>query len=770
MVTGWRAFVVVSLLLPMGSALALDPPHNSSNAIECLSCHTPHGALGNQLTAVEGNANLCMSCHTPAGMAATRSFADIDQALPGVSGTSHRWDSGPSGHVEASSSNTSTGLLRSAGTFSGRIENNYVISITSGGEAGVATFSWSDNFGDSGSATTGDAVLLNSGLSLNFINGDSPDSFVSGDSWTLFVLTDLRLPDINVPAEAEMAKRLADEKVVCSVCHDQHDQEHAPWDPLAPAYAGDGTGEGRHHQRADNNTAQMCRTCHSARDVTSATQGSHPIGITIPATADFQTPADLPLDPAGRVQCPTCHNPHFTDSGGANGGDGDGYLLRKSIGELCYQCHTLADNTSGSHFNTTTGALWNGNNFGSTFPAHDADKRGFCINCHWPHGWPDDSNLAADYPQLWVEQYDVADDGSDPDDAEDLCFACHTPAGSATTDLQAEFNKGTNGSNIFHHPVKDSEQSTGRSVECVDCHNPHKARADNKYAGVAGVDIDGNPVGEGTANDREIVQYELCFKCHGDTYNSARVTTNKRLDFQTSNSSFHPVVGAGNNQSTNLNNQLRGGLSTSSTLVCIDCHNSDATNDAFGPASNSTHKPQGPHGSTNAAIRRGQYFVDISGPGSYSESNFELCFFCHDPAKLVARRFDEGASTNFYDDIDGKDNLHWVHLEDRIDKSRATCKNCHYNVHSNRTADNTQYLIDGVLYTSPPAGFKTMLINFSPDIDPFGGRDKPEWRINTSNRNRQCYLSCHGTDMEGSSGKHHYRPDNGGDHSSFTIP
>ena len=279
-------------------------------------------------------------------------------------------------------------------------------------------------------------------------------------------------------------------------------------------------------------------------------------------------------------------------------------------------------------------------------------------------------------------------------------------------------------------------------------------------------DLAGTAVGEGTANPRAIVQYELCFKCHGDTFNAARPnTSNKRLDFQPANSAFHPVAAPGKNQSSNLANALIGGLNTGSTLDCTDCHNNEQTADVTGPASNSTAGPKGPHGSTNAAIRRASYWVTpLTGPTNYNRNDFQLCFLCHDPVRLVeSRRFGDGASTNFYDDIDGKDNLHWVHLVDRIDKSRAVCKNCHYNIHSNVSANNTQYRVNGVLFTSPPTGFKTHLVNFSPDITPFGGRARPEWNINTNTRTRQCFLACHGETMEGSNRGYHYRPDNGGD-------
>ena len=644
------------LLLAWSTSYALDPPHDNSNNINCINCHTPHAAPGGSITREAGNPNLCMTCHTPGGLATNRPFNDVDQARPGVSGFSHRWDSGPSGHVEQQPGNTSSGSLRSGGVFDGRIENRYTITITSSGDAGLATFDWSDDQGNSGSGSTGSDVPFDSGLLLDFADGDSSPSFIAGDSWVLEVRTDLRLPDFTDPFERPMAQRLAGltglgggvfdttySKVVCSVCHDQHSQEHQPFDPGAPPFLGDGTGEGRFFQRRDNDFNQMCVVCHAARNVASSALGSHPVGVPIPG-GEFQPPAALNLDPNAEVVCMTCHAPHYADSGGANAGAGDGYLLNQGIGDLCLECHTLADQAAGSHFDSTTGALWPGGQYGSSFPAHSAEKRGFCINCHWPHGWADDDQPVGDYPRLWVEQYDVAADGSDPDDAEDLCYTCHDGS-PAQTDIEGDFAKGANGAEIFHHPVMDSEQTAGRSVECTSCHNPHRARANNRLAGVDGIDLAGNPVGSGTANPRDIVQEELCFKCHGDSFNSARsLTSNKRLDFaiDDANSGYHPVTQAGRNQSPNLAAQLLGGLTTTSTLQCTDCHNSDATAASNGPVNDTGALTQGPHGSTHATILRANFDKDYQGQDNWTNDRANLCFLCHDPNVLLPRRFDDG--------------------------------------------------------------------------------------------------------------------------------
>ncbi len=821
-------------------ALAVDPPHSN----DCVgACHMIHGGFGGglfnpgALLKFNSNDNLCAACHTPSGPATAVPFANVDQAYPGTTGTSHRWDSGASGHTEADLANTSPGIVYSGGAYTGRIETDYTITISTAGDVGVARFDWVDN-GSGGSSTetvrdefegvpsygnnngsvnwvgnwiendpqgggassgkarviggelrldqqsfsgfgvsaareadlsggvtaatfsfdfrtdtgvdatdavaievsnngggsyavletitgivgassgsrsydilgsaavntrvrfritnsyagtneyfyadnvqieyttpsagggasnvlTGTGVPLVDGLTLSFLDGGTSPSFVLGDTWTLYVRTDLRSPDLGVPAEFDMAARLdLAGKVVCSTCHNQHSQAMQPFDPLAPAYGGRGTGAGRHFQRADNDTNQICKVCHSPRDVQDSDLGSHPVGVLVPG-GDYQAPAALPLDAASNVVCMSCHDIHYTDSGGANAGAGDGYLLRQDMSSLCYECHTLADQANGSHFDAVTGALWPGGQYGSSFAGHSADKRGTCVNCHWPHGWPDNDNMAQDYPKLFVERYDVADDGTDPDDAEDLCYTCHD-GNPASTNVKSEFAKSV------HHPVKDSEQAAGRSVECRDCHNPHEAtggahtysttananRNDVSGAleGVLGWSVDysglGNFVAPAAGNysdvDPATNEYEICFKCHsGKSWSFGTppdglspngpsdpnpVQTDVAQEFNPNNRSFHPVVVGLNHASSNSSAlqaaQLKAPWNTNrgtQTMMCSDCHGTDAASPAA----------QGPHGSAAAFILRGPNTVwpptqNLSLPSVWTTAyNSSVCSNCH---------------------------------------------------------------------------------------------------------------------------------------------
>ncbi len=375
---------------------------------------------------------------------------------------------------------------------------------------------------------------------------------------------------------------------------------------------------------------------------------------------------------------------------------------------------------------------WTGSSHATSSVATLADEA--CAACHG--GTDSTRSTASNDPDMHggdnVHMLSDTVDGVTVSNVEEqLCYACHD-GGTASTDIEGEELKGTNGSLIYHHPVVDSEQSTGREVECSDCHSPHGATSANPVAGANGVDINGTLVGPGTTDEREVDEYEVCFSCHGDDYNTSRSrTTNKRTDFATTNSSYHPVVQAGRNTSDALNNQLLGGLTTSSTLMCSDCHNNESTSDVDGLASGSSASPQGPHGSSYAYILRANYTTQSAGTTNvrYSYNNYALCFLCHDYQAFTVT---DTNMTNFKE--------HRKH----VDGEDTSCTTCHYNTHSNQDAGTTYYRINGTLYTSPPDGYKTRGVSFAPDV---AGSTyaEPTWAMSTSSGVRYCLVSCHGT-------------------------
>jgi predicted CXXCH cytochrome family protein len=462
-----RAVALASVIFSGGSALAIDPPHLTTSV--CGSCHFPHVAAGADLTTVAGNANLCMSCHSPGGSASVTAFVAADQALPWpglVSGTSpagssHRWDASAAGHLQflGGATTPSTGTLIPVGVYTNVYAKTYTIQIAAAGVVGSATFNWSATTPGGGSGAgvlTGTNSPLDSGVALQFIDGTNI-SFQTGDRWYLFVRSDLRNP-----TNSDVVAHTINGVVTCSACHNEHSELLQPFDPLAQPYLTNSTGlisgTNRHFMRVANNFNQLCNDCHAVRNVTNAAAGSHPVELTFSADAKHKMPVILPLELATtNMGCLTCHIIH-------HGLDADGKTLRlTSSVALCDDCHTLSDITS-SHFSTTNSAtLWPGGKFGSLMPARtDPNDRGTCLNCHATHGWPTNSvNLTIHYEHLLADYQ------------ENFCYTCHGTNGPAAKLVYADFQR------AYRHPVanSDSLRHTGRSVECDDCHNPHKAKA-----------------------------------------------------------------------------------------------------------------------------------------------------------------------------------------------------------------------------------------------------------------------------------------------------
>ncbi|MBI3782243.1 MAG: hypothetical protein HY270_02460 [Deltaproteobacteria bacterium] len=792
---GLRMLVLLIATLPR-AVLALDPPHDTSRSITCANCHIAHHAVGGAITNVAGNPNLCMSCHTAAGVASTKPFANSDEAIPGVGGTSHRWDSGASGWVKPNPANTSSGSVQSGGSFSGSYSKNYTITVTTAGDTGTAVFSWNTSkpvrqtyrdeltaiafngsngtlswtaapwteiveadgvsagvirvvasavcasgnclrigggtintigvrrlanvvgstaamltfsyqrqlsacpktsaanvalqvssdgttwvtlatynlsecdtgqvaqsfdvtpyiaattqirFLGSGTAaatdfiyvdnvqvealanasavtnvTTAGTVALDEGITVAFANGASSPSFKLSDQWTVYANA-----DVQQPASLALAARLANGKVTCSSCHNEHSQVAEPFDSAAKAYPTPGSsgsagpgGEGRHNQRLDNDTNQMCGDCHSTRIVTAASQGSHPVGVSVPS-GNYKPPATLPLDKrSGQVRCMSCHRIH-------NSPTSDGSLLRMtSTTSLCTDCHTLADTTSpAAHLAATTGALWPGPGYGTLFPRiADTTKRGSCANCHQSHGWPDNSIPGQDYPALLVNR------------EENLCYACHdgSPVAKNLLLLFTKSYRHPTGDYSGRHSAGEGGDSTkygtsNRHAECEDCHNPHRARADaaapvapaasNRLLGAARVAVTNGAAGTvptytfrgSTDSTAPIAEYQVCFKCHSSWTSQPVGQTDLALRFNPNNRSYHSVEAIGKNTNININSFINGWTGTK-TMYCTDCHTGDDVS------------VRGPHGS--------QYRYLLSQPSIASSSrrlmaSTEECFACH---------------------------------------------------------------------------------------------------------------------------------------------
>jgi predicted CXXCH cytochrome family protein len=271
----------------------------------------------------------------------------------------------------------------------------------------------------------------------------------------------------------------------------------------------------------------------------------------------------------------------------------------------------------------------------------EADAPGKCLNCHDPHGWPDN---AGQIPFLAIGR------------EEKLCNQCHDGAPASTniwSDFQLPFRHPAGDRTDVHRgPTEARPEDFGfapedrRHAECVDCHNPHVARTDRlasaaqmpkSLLGVGRVAVVNGPVGTAPAYTfvpgRDTLsfpggEYQVCFKCHSSWTTQPPGQQDLATLFNTNNRSFHPVEATGRN--TNIRpGAFNGAWSARSRTSCSDCHGGDAFSAA------------GPHGSTEPHLLRRRYETAAFGggpppsglvrspvPGSSADPG-QLCFLCH---------------------------------------------------------------------------------------------------------------------------------------------
>lgn len=342
--------------------------------------------------------------------------------------------------------------------------------------------------------------------------------------------------------------------------------------------------------------------------------------------------------------CSQCHTSHAQDQPEAYAS----LLTGPNENTLCASCHDTpwAGGSypdlhlySGSAHGSSPDAVWPG----SMPPARgEPGAAGKCLNCHDPHGWPDNQGVI---PFLAVGR------------EEKLCLQCHDGS-PANTNIRSDFQL------VYRHPTTTLEGvhrgpgETGpadfgyapenrRHAECQDCHNPHVARgealppsngeASRRLLGVSRVAVLNGPAGSPPAYtfipasdtlSRPGGEYQVCFKCHSSWTTQPPGQSDLAALLNTNNPSFHPVEGPGSDPGIRPES-FTPGWNAFSRVTCSDCHGSD-----FGA--------RGPHGSAYPAILRKSYDRTSIGYLAYkqgiksptmadlSSSPDELCFQCHE--------------------------------------------------------------------------------------------------------------------------------------------
>jgi predicted CXXCH cytochrome family protein len=339
------------------------------------------------------------------------------------------------------------------------------------------------------------------------------------------------------------------------------------------------------------------------------------------------------LDRTGQVQCTSCHDPHVE-----RGDPVVGKFLVKPSGRsaLCLTCHdSVAVQAPGSSHSLAAASFGPAQGNDAGFPSV-ADAG--CLACHATHGG-DGGGRLLDRPLL-------------DDDA--LCLRCH---GSAVTrrDIGREVSK------PYAHATRERgvhdaaegrpgasarlpEASPGapRHVACVDCHDPHAASdrpslppgVGGALAGVWGIDENGQRV------EQVRFEYEVCFKCHGDSANKPhspgsaggpastrreQVDLNLRRVFAASAASYHPVVAPGRNPFVP---SLKPPYTAATLVTCGDCHASETGPGAGGGG------PRGPHGSVHPYLLERSYAT--ADHTAESPAVYALCYKCHDREVLLS--------------------------------------------------------------------------------------------------------------------------------------
>jgi len=420
-------------------------------------------------------------------------------------------------------------------------------------------------------------------------------------------------------------------------------------------------------------------------------------------------PSELTYGGADEVHCITCHDPHKDLYGK--------FLIKDNrYSALCTTCHQLTGWPGSAHATSTASVVGILPRPPKTWPAYTQLNEWGCETCHAPHFAP-----TTEYLLNFT--------------AGPVAFSCTTAGchGSSTgappgasvrlVDIGWQVRKIS-----AHHEIPGQASGSLPSpgplpgpnvpgVSCAGCHNPHVGSTSETKApyasgllrGVRGIDRNGGILASAT------YEYEVCFRCHGDTSSDLDLvprvlsTTNTRLAFAVENPSFHPVVGMGKNLNVpSIPSSFEPGMNASQQIYCTACHSDDEGGS------------RGPHGSSFVPILRQRYEVADNSPNTFE--SYALCYRCHDQSSI--QRDVSFKKTAFPRTPSGGG--HSGHLA-----AGAPCSACH-DPHGVSEAG------------APGTGSHTHLINFDVRIVlPKTGSAVPVF-VDTGTFSGSCTLVCHG--------------------------
>lgn len=472
------------------------------------------------------------------------------------------------------------------------------------------------------------------GTGVNIDEADLPSGAGAKNTHAWGVNASSGLYQTNAPTTAEVLARLDAGNIVCSTCHDAHSSNTKL-------------------TVVDNTTDQMCKDCHSARNVGSfPAVGSHPVGVIYTAGGTYQDPAPTlattqvgPL--GGKVECSSCHLVH-------NATTSDGNLLRQTADEtLCEDCHTLGS-TTGTPVGTHNGMT--------------------CISCHTPHNSGTNIYLIrTDIGGSSVVHETSTDFGDQVGTEDGICEVCHT----STTYYLA------NGSGASHnlgtdcmtcHPHDQNFAPKG----CTDCHNTAQPATYGRGGALQIVDVGGE------------FQPSPLTSIHTDV---APVDDNCKSCHYSSGSHPQDIMSLKDVDDEVVPYTVWGG---DVDVYCLKCHDgTPPTGITFGAAvtdpDKSGYQTAINHDCLGCHYRHGSTFDDLL----QETPNYTLCRTCHDGAPGV--NIDEadlpsgaGAKNTHAWGVSASSGLYGTNtpstpaISARLDAGNIVCSTCH-DAHSSNT-------------------------------------------------------------------------------------